>query len=439
MGKIKQVEVVLKQDNLAIVDDEKIYVKDGFKGEKLILNLEKHRSSYNVKGVKVLARSDDRSNNKCPYFSVCGGCQLLHLKYEKQLALKKSVIAKKTKLKVHDVYPSLSHLRYRNKVIVGFTRTKNGVMAGLYEENSHNIIPYNKCLLHPNVVDSIIETICKLIKDLKLTLYDEDMRNGLIRHVLIRYGFNTKEVLVTIVTNGSVFASRNNFVKALVKAHPEITTVIQNINTRKTSIVLGDSERVLYGPGFIYDTLLGNKFKISSQSFYQINVKQAENLYLKAIELAKLKSSDVVLDAYSGIGTIGISLANKVNKVICVEQNRQAVKDAIENVKLNKLKNVICVNKDATMFIKELAFNHERIDVVIMDPARDGSTYDFIKSINALKVNRVVYVSCNPETQIRDLQIFNKFGYTSKDMYLYDMFPQTNHVESIVYLTKKNK
>ena len=258
-----------------------------------------------------------------------------------------------------------------------------------------------------------------------------------MRHVLIRKAAVTNEIMVVIVISKSNFPSRNNFIKALLLKHPEITTIIQNINSRSTSIVLGEEERVLYGKCYIVDYLLGNKYQISSKSFYQINHDQCEKLYSKAIELLKLNKNDVVLDTYCGIGTIGISLAPYVKKVIGVEINGKAVMDAKNNARINNINNITFIKDDASDYMYKLYQNMEKIDAIVMDPPRSGSNEKFIRSACKIDPKRIVYISCDPSTQIRDIRIFNKYGYYCDQLYPFDMFSHTTHIETVCLLSRK--
>ena len=270
-----------------------------------------------------------------------------------------------------------------------------------------------------------------------MKVFDEDTGYGFLRHVLVRIAHATGEIMVVLITASPVFPSKNNFVKALRKVHPEITTVVQNVNDRNTSMVLGEKEHVLYGPGFIVDVLCGEKFRISSKSFYQINPVQTEKLYNLAIEAAGLTGKELVVDAYCGIGTIGIVAASAAKEVIGVELNRDAVRDAVINAKRNNIKNEQFYNADAGKFMVELSEQNKKVDVVFMDPPRAGSDEAFLSSVVKLAPKKVVYVSCNPETLARDLKYLTRHGYQAVECQPCDMFPFTKHVEAICLLSKK--
>ncbi len=384
---------------------------------------------------------EKKSSSKCPVSRTCGGCQLLDMPYEKQLEQKQKHLEKLLKPYCH-VAPIIgmeNPYHYRNKVHAVFDHDKKGnPVSGVYEVNSHRVVPVENCMIEDQKADEIIGTIRGMLKSFKIRTYDEDTGYGLLRHVLIRRGFATGEVMVVLVTASPIFPSKNNFVKALREKHPEITTIIQNVNGRDTSMVLGDKEHVLYGKGYIEDILCSCRFHISSKSFYQVNPVQTEILYNKAIEAAGLTGKERVVDAYCGIGTIGIVASKYAKEVIGVEQNRDAVRDAVENAKINGIKNVKFFCNDAGKFMVNMAEDGEHVDVVFMDPPRSGSTEEFIDSVVKVKAERVIYVSCGPETLARDLEYFRKKGYEAKMGWGVDLFPATEHVETCVLLSHKN-
>ncbi len=260
---------------------------------------------------------------------------------------------------------------YRCKVHAVFTHDKKGnPLSGIYREGSHEVVPVEKCLLEDEKADAIIASIRGMLRSFKIKTFDEDNGFGLLRHVLIRIGKNTGEIMVVLVTVSPIFPSKNNFVKALLKEHPEITTIVLNVNDKQTSMILGDKEKPMYGPGFIYDICCGKKFKISPKSFYQVNPVQTEVLYRTALDMAELKGDEVALDCYSGVGTIGIIASSRVKEVISVELNKDAVKDAILNARINDVKNISFYQNDATVFMQQMADSGDRVDLVFMDPPR---------------------------------------------------------------------
>ena len=380
---------------------------------------------------------------KCKYSNKCGNCQLLNTEYKDTLEYKKNLVnnflAKcKIKEKVKEVVPSDKKFSYRNKMIIGFKYINGKVVSGFYEENSHKIVDIDECLMHTPLQNKIAKGIKQIIIDLKIKPYDEDRKLGLIRYVLIREAFFKEEVLITVVTSTDIFPARSEFVKRVRELSPNVKTIVQNINSRKTSIVLGDKERVLYGNGTISDTMCGLTFNITSKSFYQINPHQTMKLYQKVKELAKLEKKEIILDAYSGVGTIGMILSDQVKRVISVENNKQAVNIAFKNATYNKINNINLICDDATNFIVNLAKENAKIDTIVMDPPRSGSTIQFLNSVLKLKPKKIIYVSCNPETLARDLITLTK-SYNIEHMVSFDMFCWTNHLETVVLMKEKNK
>lgn len=379
-----------------------------------------------------------KNKKLCPNFKKCGGCQYLDIPYKEQLAKKQKELSELLKpfCKVNPIVGMKDPYHYRNKVHAVMARDRKGkIISGVYKEGTHFVLPVDTCLIEDEKADRIIGTIRELLPSFKMKVYDEDTGYGFLRHVLIRTAHKTGEIMVVLVTASPVFPSKNNFVKALRKVYPEITTVVQNINNRGTSMVLGDKEHVLYGPGFIVDELCGKRFRISSKSFYQINPVQTEILYDIAIKAANLTGKETVVDAYCGIGTIGIAASSKAKEVIGVELNKDAVRDAVTNAKINQIKNVSFYNNDAGKFMVQMASEGGKADVVFMDPPRSGSTEEFINAVATLKPERVVYVSCGPDTLARDLAVFKKKGYKAQEAWAVDMFPMTGHCESVVKLT----
>ncbi len=376
---------------------------------------------------------------KCPVQKRCGGCRFLYLPYEEQLALKQRQVEKLLKpyCRVHKITGMEDPLHYRNKVHAAFAHRRDGsVVSGIYEEGTHRVVPVDECLLENQKADEIIRTIRGLLKSFKIRIYDEDSGYGLLRHVLIRTAHQTGQVMVVLVLRSPILPSKNNFVKALRAAHPEITTIVLNVNDRRTSMILGEKETVLYGKGYIEDVLCGRRFRISARSFYQVNSVQTEALYAKAIELAGLSGRERIIDAYCGIGTIGLIAAEKAGEVIGVELNHDAVQDAIRNAKANDVKNIHFYENDAGRFMVGMAEQGEHADVVFMDPPRAGSDEAFLSSVVRLAPRRVVYISCNPETQARDLACLTKHGYRAQGAWPYDMFPFTDHCETCVLLSR---
>ncbi len=376
---------------------------------------------------------------KCEHYKKCGGCQLQNLPYDRQLSFKQVKVIKLLGKYAHvnEIIGMENPYHYRNKVQAAFKRVGGKIVSGVYQSSTHNIIPVDSCMIEDKKADEVIVTIRKLLKSFKLKVFNEDTFEGFLRHVLVKRSFSTGELMVVLVTGTLDFPDESKFINALLSRHPEITTIVQNVNNKRTSLVLGDQTKVLYGSGYIEDNLLECKFRISPKAFYQINPTQTEVLYSKALEFAKLTGNETVIDAYCGTGTIGILASKSAKKVIGVELNSDAVKDAKVNAELNGVQNIEFYEADAGKFMVELAPLKQQIDTVIMDPPRAGASLDFLKSLVILKPQNVVYISCNPETQARDLSYLTRKGYRVKKIQPVDMFPHTQHVECVVQLCRQ--
>ena len=387
------------------------------------------------------------SNNKsgvksgnCPLYKKCGGCQLQNLTYEQQLRYKqvKCIRLLGKFCRVGEIIGMENPYHYRNKVQAAFALDRHSnIISGVYQSSSHKIVPVTVCMTEDEKADEIIGTIRRLLKNFKLRPYNEDTGRGFLRHVLVKRGFKSGQIMVVLVTGTRDFPKKKDFVATLLKIHPEITTVVQNVNNQKTSMVLGNRSEVLFGDGYITEQLGDFSFRISPKAFYQINPIQTEVLYNTTLEFAGLTGKETVIDAYCGTGTIGIFASPKAKKVVGVELNPDAVKDACVNAKLNSAENTEFYNADAGEFLADAASSNEKYDVVIMDPPRSGSTVKFLKSVVKLAPKTVVYVSCNPETLARDLMFLVRNGYKVKKIQPVDMFPHTNHVETVVLLSHK--
>lgn len=376
---------------------------------------------------------------ECDLARKCGGCQYQGMSYAKQLEKKHREVKELLGgfCKVEPVIGMKDPFHYRNKVNATFSRLRNGtVISGTYQQGTHSVVNIDECQIEDKIADAIIYDIRSMLKSFKIRTYDEDTHYGLLRHVLVRRAFSTGEVMVVLVLASPILPSKNNFVKALREKHPEISTVVLNVNDRKTSMVLGERNITLYGRGYIEDELCGLTFRISPSSFYQINPVQTERLYRIAIDFAHLTGKERVIDAYCGIGTIGMVVAEHAKEVIGVELNRDAFKDALINAKRNNRKRIQFYNEDAGEFMIKMAEQGEHVDVVFMDPPRAGSDTPFLSSLVKLAPERVVYISCNPLTQARDLKYLTKHGYRVQKCQPVDMFPWTYHIETVVLLSR---
>lgn len=379
------------------------------------------------------------ADGSCPYAKKCGGCDYQGISYEEQLKKKQSYIRKLMEPygKVQPIVKMDDPYHYRHKVQAAFDCTRRGqLVAGVYQKNSHDVVDIESCQIENEEADAIIRDVKNMLRSFRIKTYDEDTGYGLLRHVLVRKGYHSGQIMVVLVLADAILPSKNNFVKALRKNHPDISTVVINVNDKRTSMVLGERNITVYGKGYIEDSLCGCTFRISPNSFYQVNPKQTEILYEKAIACAGLTGKETVIDAYCGTGTIGLIASKSAKQVIGVELNKDAIRDAITNAKRNDIHNVRFFHQDAGEFMVEMAEKGQQADVVIMDPPRTGSDEAFLSSVIKLAPKRVVYVSCGPESLARDLKYLTHHGYRMKECTPVDMFPFTRHVETVVLLSQ---
>ena len=378
------------------------------------------------------------SRSRCIISGKCGACSMIDVSYEEQLRKKQELVEKC----LGEFAAPLPIIRmknpdhYRNKANAAYGRDYKGKMVcGIFKQGSHEVVLKKQCLVENTHADRILQSVYRLVVDFRIPVYDEDRGTGLLRYVQIRTAHVTHQVMVTLVCASPVFPSVNNFIKELLKVHPEITTIVLNINDRRTSIVMGKREKVLYGPGTIEDELCGKKFRISSRSFYQVNSIQTEKLYNIAIDAAGLSGKERIIDAYCGIGTIGIIASDKCREVISTESNKDAVEDAVVNASLNRIKNIRFYEEDAGAFMQQMAAAGERADVLFMDPPRAGADEAFLQSTLTLAPEKIVYISCNPLTLKENLKVLTTGGYEVRKIVPVDMFPYTMHVETVVLLS----
>ncbi len=423
-------------------DNNIVFVNDMYPSEEGEIELDYKRNGALFGHVKKLTKkSPNREEARCPYFYQCGGCQFQDYAYSAQLEYKRNKVKEQFRKVGHidiEPLPTLgmeNPFYYRNKVQPLLGKDERGnIYSGFYKEGTHIIVPIESCKIEDERATKILKSVRNLMKSFRISPYNEDSGYGVMRHVLIKTSYYYPEIMVVLITAIDSFPGRNQFVHALIKECPEITTVVQNINSRSTSVVLGDKTRTLYGKGYIQDKLCDVHFRISAKSFYQINPVMTEILYKTAMDFAKITSNDVIFDAYSGIGTIGLIAAKEgAKKVISVEIVKEAVKDAIENAKYNNINNFVAYADDASSFIYKLK---DKIDVLFMDPPRKGSDEKFLKAVLANKPSRIVYISCDPSSLARDIAYLQK-SYKIEKVQPVDMFPHTMHVETLVLLSRK--
>lgn len=446
--RIKGTCIDYTHDGKGVIKINKIptFVPDLIVGEEAEVLITKKDKGFNLgRRLELLSVSEKRIKPLCPNYKDCGGCQLQHMIYEEQLRFKQDRVREVLKrIGGVEIETPLIHgmdnpLRYRNKVQVPIGMTYDGtIVAGFFKKKSHQIIDMQECFIEDVDADKLILTVKKLIQKFKIEPCEIHENRGIIRYVIVRKSFSNNDLMVVFVTRNEFFPKKDQLIKELVEKHPHVKTVVQNINPSHTSVVLGNREKVLYGPGYIMDEICGLKFKISAHSFYQVNPKQTEVLYSKAVEYASLTGKETVLDAYCGVGTIGLIASKEAKKVIGVELVASAIRDAKENAKNNNINNATFYNEDATKFIlKEARERKTKYDVMFLDPPRDGCSQEFINSVLSLEPQRVVYVSCDPSSLARDLKQL-KTKYVVEKVECVDMFPQTYHVETVCLLTNRS-
>lgn len=410
-----------------------------------LLTQEKARIDINnQKVIQILEPSKDRVLPLCEKYNECGGCQLMHMSFKGQQAFKTKVLKetfqplnKMMTCQIEDCEMAQDPLYYRNKIQMPVTISKNRqTLIGFYKEGTIDIIEKDDCFIQAKIGQKVLKEIRDLIKQYKVQPFDWKTKRGTLKYILIRYGFTTNELMVVFVTNGPQFNFRKQFVTRLTKEIPEIKTIVQNINNRKDHLVLDRQENIWFGKGYIVDYIGDVKFFISSKSFYQINPPQVKKLYDCVKDYASLTGKETVIDAYCGVGTIGLYLAKQAKMVYGVELIVSAIDDAKKNAKLNKIENAHFQVGDASEYMVKLAKAKRAVDVVVVDPPRSGCTPELIKSVMQLNPKRFIYVSCNIETQVRDLQLMMNSGYKITKMQGFDLFPNTYHIESVVLLEK---
>lgn len=428
----------------AKLENNMVFVPNLYPNEKAIIEISyKRNGQYFGRIIELLEKSHDRIESQCPYFKECGGCSFQDYSYEAEKVFKTNLIKDQLhKVADIDIDPlpviGMGNPRfYRNKIQLHFGLDgKNIPILGFYKEGSHKVMPIKRCLIEDPRGGEIANKILSAVKELGISVYNEETHQGELRHLLIRTSHSNEQILCVLVTKNPKFPTKAELIQKIKSLCPEITTLVQSINGKRTNVILGDKEDILYGPGYIEDSLCGLSFKISAKSFYQVNPIMTEILYSKAMEFADLKPTDVVFDAYSGIGTIGLIASKHVKEVISVELVPEAVLDAKENAKRNGISNFNEYEGDATEFIKRLAKENKHIDVLFMDPPRKGSTPEFIEAVKKLESDRVVYISCGPSSLARDLKLFDS-EYKIKSVQPTDLFPRTVHVETIALLCLK--
>ena len=423
-----------------------VFVDGGLVKDKIKVKITKSKKNYAVgEIVEIIEPSPFRVERKCPKeLKDCGGCQIQELDYQEQLNIKtnevKQVISRIGKLDDVVVHPALGMkepFRYRNKAQFPIQKVNGVPVIGFYKKKSHDIIPTDECIIQHDVNDKIIKIIKTYIRAYKVSIYDEKTHTGVLRHLVTKVGFTTKEVMVVLVANGKKLPYLNELASVLKENIPGFKTLVVNVNREKTNVILGNENRVIYGDGKINDNIGDLVFEISPLSFFQVNPLQTEVLYNKALEYANLGENDTVFDIYCGIGTISLFLAQKAKKVYGIEIVEEAIKDAKRNAKLNNLDNVEFYVGKAEEVVPKMYKQGKRGNVVVVDPPRKGCDEKVLDTIVSMEPDRVVYVSCNPSTLARDLNYLDERGYKCLEVQPVDMFPHSVHIENVALIVKK--
>lgn len=432
-------------EGIAKIDDFTIFVKGAIKGEKIRILIVKVLSSYAYgKIIEIIEKSEYRTQEDCTTYKRCGGCNLRHIDYKETLIIKQNAVQSlvnktlKNKVKAQETVGMDNPFYYRNKLQYPVGINKHGEpIMGVFANRTHEIIPVQKCLIQNEKAEHVAKEIFEFIKKNDISIYNEKTRQGLIRHIIVKIGVKTNELLCIIVINGTMIPKEKELVETLISKFNNIKSIVKNINTKNTNVILGDKNINLYGDGFIQDILGKYTFNISSMSFYQVNPLQAEKLYNLGVEGANLNKEDIVFDLYCGIGTISLFMAEYVKKVYGVEIVKEAIDMANENARINNINNTEFIAGDVETILDDLINNKKIIpNVIMVDPPRKGLDSKSINNILKIKPERLVYISCNPATLVRDLSILES-EYEIKSIRPVDMFPFTSHIETVTVLKLK--
>ena len=427
---------------VAKVEGYPLFVPNGLPGEKAKIKVIKVNKGYGFgRLMEITEDSPYRVEPECPIYKECGGCQLQHMSYEGQLKAKEKQVSdvlqrigKLENVKVHPVIGMENPWRYRNKAQVPIGENEGGLIGGFYQQRSHQIIDMKACIIQQEKNDEVVKKVKEICNINGVRAYDEQKHKGELRHIMARYGLKSGEVMVVLVTRTNELTGKKKIIEEIVKRIPGVKSIVQNINSKKTNVIFGDETKVLWGEEVIYDSIGDIKFAISARSFYQVNPEQTKVLYDKALEYADLTGEENVIDAYCGIGTISLFLAQKARKVYGVEIVPEAIEDAKKNAELNGISNVEFAVGEAETVIPEWYENGVVADVLVVDPPRKGCDDKLLQTIINMKPKKVVYVSCNPATLARDLRVLEDGGYQTVEVQPVDMFPQTMHVECVAQL-----
>ncbi|WP_208591352.1 23S rRNA (uracil(1939)-C(5))-methyltransferase RlmD [Gracilibacillus suaedae] len=428
------------------IDGYPLFVPYGLPGETAEVKVIKVKKNFGFgRLIEVTEESEDRVKPPCNVYYQCGGCQLQHMSYEMQLDMKRNQVQSALKkighiedIPIHSTIGMDDPWRYRNKVQIPVGSKNGELITGFYRKRSHEIIDdMARCIITEEVNDRIVEAIREIANRLGIPAYDEKNNRGILRHIMVRSGQETKQTMVVLVTRREKVNGLDTLIKEITETNPHVKSIVQNVNPDRTNVILGKKTKVLWGEEYIYDQIGDIKFAISAKSFYQVNPPQTKKLYDKALEYANLSGNETVIDAYCGIGTISLFLAQKAKKVYGVEIVPEAVSDAKENAKLNHIDNAEFFVGQAEKVMPWWRAQGLQPDVIVVDPPRKGCDEALLQAMLQMKPKRIVYVSCNPSTLARDLRILEDGGYETKEVQPVDMFPQTTHIEAVVKLEIK--
>ncbi|MBS4197306.1 23S rRNA (uracil(1939)-C(5))-methyltransferase RlmD [Lederbergia citri] len=432
-------------NGVAKVDGYPLFIPNGLPGEKAKIKVVKLNKGYGFgRLIELYEESKFRVEPECPIYKECGGCQLQHLSYVGQMKAKEKQvrdvmerIGKLENVTIHPVLGMDEPWRYRNKSQVPIGEHEGGLIGGFYQRRSHDIIDMEKCLIQMEQNDVILQKVKEICSKYGVKAYNEQTHKGTLRHVMARTGKTTGEMMIVLITRTTDLPNSKQIIEEIIKAIPGVKSIVQNVNSKRTNVIFGDQTKVLWGEEVIYDYIGDIKFAISARSFYQVNPDQTKVLYDKALEYAGLKGEETVIDAYCGIGTISLFLAQKAKKVYGVEIVPEAIEDAKRNAELNDITNVEFAVGEAETVIPNWYKQGIEADILVVDPPRKGCDQALLDTIINMKPKKVVYVSCNPATLARDLRILEDGGYKTVEVQPVDMFPQTMHVECVASIELK--
>jgi 23S rRNA (uracil1939-C5)-methyltransferase len=423
-----------------------LFIPYALPGEEAVVKAVKVNKKFGYgKLIEVKTPSEDRVKPPCNVFYKCGGCQLQHMSYEMQLQMKENQvknvmrkIAHLDEVPVHKAIGMEDPWRYRNKVQIPVGEKDGELITGFYRMRSHDIIgDMETCIIQDELNDRAVHAVRRIANQLGIEAYDEKNDRGVLRHIMVRTGEQTNDTMIVLITRTKKLPNQNALVRELTKTFPNVKSIIHNVNNKRTNVILGKQSTGIWGDEYIYDTIVDIRFAISEKSFYQVNPEQTTKLYEKALEYAKIEEDDVVIDAYCGIGTISLFLAQKAKKVYGIEVVEEAINDARKNAELNGMTNVEFVVGKAEEVMPKWKQEGMRPDVIVVDPPRKGCDPEFLQAMIEMEPRRIVYVSCNPSTLARDLRILEDGGYRAKEIQPVDMFPQTNHIEAVCRLERE--